>query len=85
VLPYIFRLFFYLSGVLYSVDVFVPDEYTIFFDLNPFYVFITAARDLVLHQTFTLHYWASGLAWAVGLVVVGFLFFRNAEHEYGRG
>jgi teichoic acid transport system permease protein len=85
VLPYIFRLFFYLSGVLYSVDRFVPDEYTIFFDVNPFYVFITAARDLVLEETFTAHYWVAAIIWTLVLLVAGFWFFRNAEHEYGRG
>lgn len=85
VLPYVFRLLFYLSGVLYSVDQFVPGPYRVFFDVNPFYAFVTIARSLVLDGRFAGRYWAIATVWTLIAFVSGLLFFRNAEHEYGRG
>jgi teichoic acid transport system permease protein len=86
VLPYLFRIAFYLSGIIYSVDNRVQNEtYRMLFTLNPFYCFPEAARRAVFGE------WASGrvyvtmAAWSVALVVGGFLYFRSAEHRYGRG
>lgn len=85
VLPYVFRVAFYLSGVLFSVDAFVPDRYRPLFDFNPLFVYVTAARGVVLDETVLVRYWVYAAAWSFGLAVLGLLYFRNAEHEYGRG
>lgn len=85
VLPYVFRLVFYMSGVLFPATRFVPEEYLIFFDINPVYAFITAARDVILMGEFDPLRWLSVVAWSLVLVASGFVFFRASEHRYGRG
>jgi teichoic acid transport system permease protein len=51
VLPYVLRLAFYLSGVLYSVEARIHDPALLrLFDFNPFYTFITLARGPVMDQ-----------------------------------
>lgn len=90
VLPYVFRLLFYLSGVIFPAERFLTEEngldrYLVFFDANPIYAFVTAARDALLRGTFDPLRWTSMLAWTVVLLVAGFFYFRADEHRYGRG
>ena len=85
VLPYVFRLMFYMSGVIFPASQFVPEEYLIFFDINPLYAFVTAARDVILQGVFDPWRWLSVLAWTLVLVTSGFFYFRANEHRYGRG
>jgi teichoic acid transport system permease protein len=96
VIPYIFRIFFYLSGVLYSVDVFLPDvdqqvgalPLHELFVLNPFYVFISLPREYLMvseEHAFVGEIWMSAAGWAVGMFVLGLLVFRAGEADYGRG
>lgn len=92
-LPFLFRLAFYLSGILYSFDVFVPDQFRQYLPLialNPFYGYITHMRhalmssyaaDPVVEQWL----WPASLLFSVVFLVGGFLFFRAAEQKYGRG
>jgi teichoic acid transport system permease protein len=86
VLPYLFRIAFYMSGILYSVDRFVQDE-TLrrLFDLNPFYVFVTLARAPILDNAIPPVTMLSALLWTAGLLLFGFHYFRSGETEYGRG
>lgn len=89
VLPYIFRLLFYLSGVLYAVDAFVDDERLLrLFLLNPFYDLVSIAR----HHLMTSHeepligwMWLAVSTIAVVLALAGATFFRAGEKAYGRG
>jgi teichoic acid transport system permease protein len=82
-LPFVFRLMFYMSGVLYSVEVFVSDETILqLFHLNPFYDHIELLRAALFGQT------PNGLA-VVGVFVsvvvaipLGFVLFRRGE-PYG--
>lgn len=90
VLPYIFRLLFYLSGVIFPAERFLTEEngldrYLVFFDLNPLYSFVTAARDAILEGVIDPWRWLSMAVWTVGLLTLGFLYFRADEHRYGRG
>lgn len=85
VLPFAFRLVFYLSGVLYLAEEFVPGPLLPVLNANPFYVFVTLARAPVLGDHTTPVLWLSAVAWALGLFVLGFWYFRAAEHRYGRG
>lgn len=90
VLPYVFRLLFYLSGVIFPAERFLTEEngleqYLVLFDINPLYAFITAARDAILQGAVDPILWISMTVWSVVLVVTGFFYFRADEHRYGRG
>jgi teichoic acid transport system permease protein len=64
-------------------------------EANPGYIFVELSRLSLLskyrtyvHQKMhedTMHLWWYGLAWAVVMFLVGFLFFFRAEERYGRG
>jgi teichoic acid transport system permease protein len=93
VLPFAFRLAFYLSGVLFSVDQVVRGRPTLepladLLLLNPFYVFISLARVYLLgpalHPDVAL-LWLSAASWTAGLLIVGMIFFLRGEKRYGRG
>ncbi|GGI05973.1 ABC transporter permease [Egicoccus halophilus] len=92
-LPFVFRLGFYLSGVLYDITRFTdnaPDWRWLepVFLLNPFYVFISLSREYLMHSHghFDLTWlWVSALAWTSVALVGGFFFFTSAEKRYGRG
>jgi teichoic acid transport system permease protein len=91
-LPFVFRLVFYGSGVLYAVD----ERFDIFriwwveaiFVANPFYALISLWRDALMTTVEIRHVsllWLSASAWTVIMLVVGLLVFRAGEKEYGRG
>ena len=88
VLPYLFRLLFYGSGVLYSPARFVDDErYLILFDYNPFFTFVSLARGPLMAEKPILDLKLAAIAgvWTLVLIIGGFLFFRRGEDRYGRG
>lgn len=87
VLPYVFRLLFYGSGVLYSVERFTDDAAVLaLFDFNPFYVFISLVRGPILAEmTLDPRLLLIGFVWAVAALVFGFFYFRAGEDRYGRG
>jgi teichoic acid transport system permease protein len=89
VLPYLFRLTFYMSGVLYSVDRWIEDERLLFlFVLNPFYDIVGIARHYMMpswSEPMLPWMWLALLSYTVLALVVGFLFFRAGETRYGRG
>ena len=100
-LPFVTRMFFYLSGVFASMQSLLhghPKMLAIA-EANPIYVFMTLVRVALLgkdnvfrdpqppHHIF--HYdptrtWTYALAWAFGMLVLGFVFFWAAEDKYGR-
>ncbi len=87
VLPYVFRLAFYGSGVLYFPSRFVSDPAVLaFFDFNPFFAFVSLARGPLLAEMAIepLHV-AVAVGWTLALLVGGFIFFRAGEDRYGRG
>lgn len=87
VLPYLFRILFYLSGVLFSVEA-IADEYPIALTLsywNPAYVFVTLARGAILGSGVPGEVYLSASIWTAVALVGGFFFFRAAESTYGRG
>lgn len=93
VLPFLFRLLFYGSGVLFLADSFIgdldnPELWRLLFVLNPLYCFVSLTR----HYTMTSItqeqvglMWLSAGAWTLAIVVGGLLFFRAGERTYGRG
>ena len=86
VLPYVFRLLFYGSGVLYSPIRFLDDErYLVFFDYNPFFVWVSLARGPLLDEKLIdPKLVIIAVVYTLILLIGGFLFFRRGEDRYGR-
>jgi teichoic acid transport system permease protein len=52
---------------------------------NPIHIFLKIARSiLVSGYSATLTDWIIAASWAVGTMLVGFIFFWRAEEKYGR-
>ncbi len=84
-LPFVFRLLFYVSGVLYSVDHYVDDALLrALFAFNPMYVYVTAWRWVMVDGPATAVEGLAVVAWALVTLVVGFAVFRAGENTYGR-
>lgn len=97
-LPFISRLWFYTSGVFFSVDVFgsrlpgvlQPILHPIL-QLNPGAIFLDLYRTVLIksHRPLDLplglNLWVVATAWMLILLVGGFLFFWRREERYGRG
>lgn len=85
ILPFIFRLGFYASGVLFNVNAYIDDNgYRLLFELNPMYCFIELYRDAMLGFTFHWGVLISALCWTIGAFLFGFWWFRAGEEDYGR-
>lgn len=96
ILPFVFRLLFYGSGVLFLADRYIPDlqnpaledTFRTLFIVNPLYSFISLIRHytmLTISQENVPLMWLSVSAWTVGVLVLGLIFFRAGEATYGRG
>jgi teichoic acid transport system permease protein len=81
-LPYMTRIWLYSSPVLYYAHE-VPDRYKIVLDINPMAPLLTAWSD-VLNRGMTPggELLLQGLAWALGLFLIGFIFFVTREREF---
>lgn len=95
VIPYLFRIALYVSGIIFSVQGIIhtdrfsdPELIRRLFVLNPFFTFVDLLRD-VLMSTYTAEF--PGLEWLFVLIaspvtlVVGLAYFRAGEKVYGRG
>ena len=87
ILPFASRIWMYTSGVMYSVQVFsnrFPGAAYTVMNLNPGHVYLTLARHaLLVGNPATLYTWLVALAWAVGTLVTGYLYFWRGEEAYG--
>lgn len=84
-LPYVLRIWLYLSGIFFTID-FVPEGWPrTVFQLNPLWSFIDLNRQAILEGTSNGQEWLMAIAWSAVALVSGFLFFRVRETEYGRG
>lgn len=94
VVPFISRVWMYVSGVMWSIDRIagndrVPAAVYALLRANPAAVYIDLVR-FALMDSFTAdqlppHVWLLAAGWAAVLGVGGFLFFWQAEERYGRG
>ena len=93
-LPFLFRIAFYLSGIIYAFDRVVAG--TRYHDvmgllaLNPFFTYSTLMRHALMssyevHPLVAPWLWPAAVLYPVLLIIVGFWFFRAAEQRYGRG
>ncbi|WP_423918063.1 ABC transporter permease [Candidatus Poriferisodalis sp.] len=84
ILPHLFRLLFYASGVIFSVDAFVHSfAWRRAFALNPIYDLITCARWCLLGQAVDVWVLAGTVAWSVLMPIVGFMIFFRSEQRLG--
>lgn len=86
ILPYILRLAFYISGIIFSIEI-VRDRselvYTLLL-LNPINAFVAIFRGITLESASSPYAWEIAAGWTVVILIGGFLYFRAAESEYGR-
>jgi teichoic acid transport system permease protein len=86
-LPYLLRLYLYMSGVIIPItgDLIGNEVIRTILQINPMYNIIEMAREAVLDGGIVEpRVWILGPVWAVALLVIGFWYFRRAENEYGR-
>ena len=83
-LPFVFRLAFYVSGVLYSVDHYIDSTLgRAVFLANPFYCFVTVWRWVMAGTPAAGEVWVATGIWSTVTLVVGFALFRARETTYG--
>ncbi len=86
VLPFIIRLWFYGSGVIWPAFRLVRNypQWEWVLTANPAFAYMELMRaGLIGDHWGTPELWLSATAWALVSLVVGFFFFRGREHEYG--
>lgn len=86
-IPFITRVAFYASGVFFSIEKLVAGYPVLEFMnwANPVSVYLTLGRSaMVTGYSADLTLWIAGSAWAIGTLLVGFIFFWRAEERYGR-
>lgn len=86
ILPFVFRLTLYMSGVIFSVDAYVEDNplANTLFTLNPYYCFISLARWSIMAGNLQTDLLLSASVWTAVSLIGGFLWFRAAEERYAR-
>lgn len=86
ILPFVFRLALYLSGVIFNVDAYVEDNplANTLFTLNPYYCFISLARWSIMAGNLQTDLLVSAVVWTIVSLIGGFLWFRTAEEQYAR-
>ncbi len=86
ILPFVFRLLLYVSGVIFNVDAYVDDDKlaNTLFTLNPYYCFISLARWSIMAGNLRIDLLVSASIWSLVIVVFGFIWFRAAEESYAR-
>ena len=84
ILPHLFRLLFYGSGVIFSVEAFVHSAlWRKAFALNPIYDVITCARWCLLGEPVDLWVVVGLVVWCVVMPSVGFVVFHRSEQRLG--
>jgi teichoic acid transport system permease protein len=88
VLPFVLRIWMYLSGILFSIaqvsKTHAPWVKTVL-ENNPGAIYPALARHALLTDTpLPANYWWLGAVWSVGLLLVGYLVFWKGEEGYGR-
>lgn len=84
--PLLFRILFYLSGILFPIQAFISEwPLLAYLPLNPIYAFVTLARHYTLAPQPQLALnWTSAVVWTLLAAAIGILFFSRAEHRYSR-
>ena len=86
-LPFVSRILFYSSGVLFNVEtIFVKYPLVMrIYDFHPLYQVLQMARAALMGgHDYDPMYWSYFSIWSVVIFVTGLLFFWVAEERYGR-
>lgn len=85
-LPFIVRVLFYTSGIFWNIDNLVHIGWLKeILHNNPIHLYLVIARaSLVEGYSATGMDWLVATAWALGILVLGTVFFWLAEERYGR-
>ncbi|MEV8566557.1 ABC transporter permease [Streptomyces sp. NPDC051322] len=93
-MPFIMRTWMYVSGVMWSIKKVLASDHLphivlLALQANPAAVYIDLVR-FALVESFTAsqlppHVWALAIGWAAVAGVGGFIYFWQAEEQYGRG
>lgn len=85
-LPFVTRILFYTSGVLFDVNRLLSDHPALMrvFDFHPIYQVLQIARSALMGGAYDVNYWWMLSVTSIGMVIVGLLFFWSAEERYGR-
>ena len=79
-----FRLLFYGSGVLFSVDAYVTNELMRnLFVLNPMFNILELYRWAILGGSISAVELLAMASWTICLFYFGFFWFRKGESSYG--
>jgi teichoic acid transport system permease protein len=82
VLPYVTRIWLYSSPILYYAHE-VPDSLRPILQANPLYPLLTSLSDVVNRGELpSFGLLGLGAAWALGVLLVGALFFISREREF---
>lgn len=87
ILPFVFRLLLYGSGVIFNVAAYARGNTLIelVFTLNPIYGFVTMARWTIMgDENVSWLMLVATVGWSVLLLVLGFAWFRRGEETYAR-
>jgi teichoic acid transport system permease protein len=81
-MPYLLRVWLFASPVLYFAEQ-MPDKYRFLLDVNPLGQLLAAWSDVLnLGVPPAAHQLVVASAWAVGLLIAGFVFFVSREREF---
>ncbi|MEU8623424.1 ABC transporter permease [Streptomyces sp. NPDC048669] len=91
-MPFVMRTWMYASGVMFSIPVMLEKKPAWIADVlqyNPAAIYMDLVRFALIDgygsENLPSHVWAVGLAWALLVGIVGFVYFWKAEERYGRG
>jgi len=86
-LPFLIRTWLYVSGVFYSIQAFSADRphwVKVLLEVNPGSVYVELVRAALIEEPRPTYLWWLAVGWAVVVLVAGYLFFWQAEEQYGR-
>lgn len=88
VLPFVLRMWLYLSGIFYGLDLVreqAGELVATLFAANPMFAFIDLNRQLLMEASAGGARWVTAGAWTVVALVAGAMYFRRGEQDYAHG
>jgi ABC-type polysaccharide/polyol phosphate export permease len=82
IVPFVLRIWFYASPILYSVNEHIPENYRdIYYIVNPLAGIITSYKNILVYGTAPVEYVVTALAIGVTFTYVAFYIFYRHEKE----
>ena len=86
-LPFLIRTWLYVSGVFYSIQAFSADRphwVKVLLEVNPGAVYVEVVRAVLIEGPRPQYLWWLAVGWSIAVLALGYLFFWQAEEQYGR-